>query len=631
MKKYRRILTFAICLIFVLLALASCDWLTELMTKPVFEGDGHTHTYDAWSYDETEHWRTCTECGERKEAGSHSAVIDSEIPATCNKAGLSEGAHCAICDYVITAQETVAATGQHTTVPCGVTAPAFDSPGCLSGLQCTVCHTVTTGEQLLPAFRDTCATYAYQALADKTNGAGMQAFYTRLYNACVEFHNTETMNASKKDSAWIAFQVNFSECGISGDDAFLVLESLQADCPLFYWIDTRSSHNGSSLSVCTLADYANGRDRAAYNQIIYDGIVAFGNPDGSVYERVFFLHDKIVDDMTYAYKSDGTTPETDLWAHSILGYFTKSRGVCETYSETCSMILNYWGIENMIVTGEAGGVNHAWNLIQMDNGEWYWFDLTWDDQPTTPIGRIYDYFCKTDNAFAGRTISTKLFAIPARGNTAFTGDIPAVGTEIHTNTPLSNLTFTVVGYEEAELTAAEGTGSVTIPTQITYRGHTYSVVSVGNVTNNKLTPVFADGITSVNLPATVRIIHGNAMSCYSLTHVAISDENPYLFVDNGNAIYQKDPCTLLAYLSFIKQETLTLHAGTVSIATFAILNDYVKTIVLPASLKTIEANAIYSCSALVKLVYNGTTAMWQTVQKEDTLPDISIECSNGTI
>jgi transglutaminase/protease-like cytokinesis protein 3 len=103
--------------------------------------------------------------------------------------------------------------------------------------------------------------------------------------------------------------------------------------------------------------------------------------------------------MEYAYEADGSTPENDAWAHNILGVFEKKTGVCEAYSKTFQLLLNYCGVDNIYVTGYATEP-HAWNLAKMDDGSWYWFDLTWDDKSDTNSNTLdwawgiwYNYFC----------------------------------------------------------------------------------------------------------------------------------------------------------------------------------------------------------------------------------------------
>ncbi|MBR4962044.1 MAG: hypothetical protein IKY52_14200 [Clostridia bacterium] len=43
---------------------------------------GHTHTYSGWDCNVTEHWRTCTDCGEITDAGTHT-VVDGYLCSTC--------------------------------------------------------------------------------------------------------------------------------------------------------------------------------------------------------------------------------------------------------------------------------------------------------------------------------------------------------------------------------------------------------------------------------------------------------------------------------------------------------------------------------------------------------------------
>lgn len=58
---------------------------------------------------------TCLRCGKEKEEDipmiEHVIVEDKEIPATCEKDGLSEGTHCSVCGKVLVTQEVIKATG----------------------------------------------------------------------------------------------------------------------------------------------------------------------------------------------------------------------------------------------------------------------------------------------------------------------------------------------------------------------------------------------------------------------------------------------------------------------------------------------------------------------------------------
>ena len=69
--------------------------------------------------------------------------------------------------------------------------------------------------------------------------------------------------------------------------------------------------------------------------------------------------------------------------HSAYGILLEGYGVCESYAKTMSRLLDAVGIPNFYVVGTAGtGDNvggHAWNYVQMPNGQWYLLDSTWND------------------------------------------------------------------------------------------------------------------------------------------------------------------------------------------------------------------------------------------------------------
>jgi len=46
-------------------------------------GVGHIHTHSGWECNVTEHWRTCTDCGEITDAGAHT-LVDGYLCSTCS-------------------------------------------------------------------------------------------------------------------------------------------------------------------------------------------------------------------------------------------------------------------------------------------------------------------------------------------------------------------------------------------------------------------------------------------------------------------------------------------------------------------------------------------------------------------
>ncbi len=108
-------------------------------TVTVTVNDGHTWG-EGWSHDTTHHWRECSVCGEKGDVAAHAggtatcstkAVCETcgaeygdanpsnhehtetlaAKAATCTEDGLTEGSKCTDCGTVLTAQQTVPATG----------------------------------------------------------------------------------------------------------------------------------------------------------------------------------------------------------------------------------------------------------------------------------------------------------------------------------------------------------------------------------------------------------------------------------------------------------------------------------------------------------------------------------------
>ncbi len=88
---------------------------------------------------------TCAVCGAMKNetipATGHTVVTDAAVTATCTETGLTEGAHCSVCNTVLTAQTTIPATGHNWEV----TDVTYAAKG-VNGSKTTTCATCGTTE-----------------------------------------------------------------------------------------------------------------------------------------------------------------------------------------------------------------------------------------------------------------------------------------------------------------------------------------------------------------------------------------------------------------------------------------------------------------------------------------------------
>ena len=72
---------------------------------------------EATCIEEGEKTYTCNRCNKNKTENiskiPHSIVIDPEEPATCTKAGKTEGSHCSVCGEIVIPQKIIQTTGEH--------------------------------------------------------------------------------------------------------------------------------------------------------------------------------------------------------------------------------------------------------------------------------------------------------------------------------------------------------------------------------------------------------------------------------------------------------------------------------------------------------------------------------------
>ena len=319
------------------------------------------------------------------------------------------------------------------------------------------------------------------------NGSNLQKLYKRIDDAAKAFHTNYTRNVTDN----VVSEISFSDLGINEMQAVAVWSTYKNDNPLYYWISNSISYSSVSLYLLTDSEYAKGADRATYNSLIYDAVeeyLSIVEGESSAYAIAFGLHDAIVNATDYEFMPDGVTPSESVWAHNVLGVFRNGSGVCESYSEVFALLLNYCDVENIIVTGLGNGGGHQWNMVKLDDGGWYWYDLTWDDQPGWKTGILHTNFAVNDTqdntvnignwTISGAAFMSEhvinlptdtgfdfLYALPARASGKFETD----DTQIYDKFTKNGKTYQVIGYDKVY--CASGAGST-----VTYNGREYTVV-----------------------------------------------------------------------------------------------------------------------------------------------------------
>lgn len=179
-----------------------------------------------------------------------------------------------------------------------------------------------------------------------------------------------------------------------------IFEAVYNDHPDLFWLETAYSGKYRRNGQCVEIDLRFNRTvqnleaaKAAFTQNA-NTIIAGARGLGSAYEKEVFVHDAIIDKVTYDLNA-----EMNQSAYSAL---VNGQTVCAGYARAFQYIMQQLQIPCYYCTGFAGEA-HAWNIIYLQDG-YYNVDTTWDDADR----KTYNYFNKTDNDYAGTHVRQDL-------------------------------------------------------------------------------------------------------------------------------------------------------------------------------------------------------------------------------
>lgn len=113
------------------------------------------------------------------------------------------------------------------------------------------------------------------------------------------------------------------------------------------------------------------------------------------YEQLKSIHDYIIRFTYYDMNA--------RFMDSAIGAMVEPGVVCEGYAKSFKLMCDELGIPCTIVFGNfiaADNTGHVWNYVQMEDGNWYAVDATWDDLDGEGGKELkYQYFLKGSDSF----------------------------------------------------------------------------------------------------------------------------------------------------------------------------------------------------------------------------------------
>ncbi len=243
----------------------------------------------------------------------------------------------------------------------------------------------------------------YQYFSTLEKADGLCAFYQEIFTVACNFHASDKNVTFTEEYCEIA-DMNFSQHGLTSDEAVSVWRTASLEYPEFFWWGNSLLVGDRKLTFLIDPLYAQASEREsaqrAIENMVYDCDTYLDGTTTSM-ERALTIHDYVASITTYAYENDYVTPESEIWAHNIAGGAQYGKRVCETYAKTYDYLCDLFALPCITATGfavqDGESFGHAWNVVNVDGG-WYNVDATWNDLDSRTLSR--EWFGMPSDEFA---------------------------------------------------------------------------------------------------------------------------------------------------------------------------------------------------------------------------------------
>ncbi len=121
-------------------------------------------------------------------------------------------------------------------------------------------------------------------------------------------------------------------------------------------------------------------------------IVDLAGTDRSDWEKLLIAHDELVRRISYDTTLDQSNNQT---ASALIDDYS----LCKGYAQSFKLVCDLMAIDCQVISGQADGIEHAWNLVKLED-EYYHIDVTHDDPvpdrgPTGPVD--HRHFLRSDD------------------------------------------------------------------------------------------------------------------------------------------------------------------------------------------------------------------------------------------
>ncbi|MCD7905864.1 MAG: chitobiase/beta-hexosaminidase C-terminal domain-containing protein [Clostridiales bacterium] len=261
--------------------------------------------------------------------------------------------------------------------------------------------------------------YSYRALLSDDEKAVYDAIYGKIDYADITYGTIDYIDGPSVDTYMDIVEATLSDIGITIDGEDAAWEAAENigmafvfDNPEYTWMSEVAY--GVTVTKTIIGDYvtyeisgldfrflaASDSETVKSDMSVFDewknNVISNASKYTVYYDSLKYAHDALCKQTSYNYNSLNYDFNSEIcrYAHCPLGITAlTNQVVCEGYAKAYKLICDELDIPCLLLTSD----DHMWNIVKMEDGEWYGVDVTWDDSDDSAIN--YDYFLKGEGVF----------------------------------------------------------------------------------------------------------------------------------------------------------------------------------------------------------------------------------------
>ena len=204
----------------------------------------------------------------------------------------------------------------------------------------------------------------------------------------------DSLNSSQKllydrlEDAVGSFRSTVKVSNLTLEETWEVYYAFSSDFPEFYWFD-------ESYSIYYYPDTGLPSDIKANGHLDSKKLLKGQDEIFEVFDKIDITGNTVAERLQRAqqYLAFNTVyDKTFENCGDLYGALVNGRAKCDGYASAFQFLCKMMDVPCVVFTGDVVSEGrHAWNAVQLDDGNWYFVDVTWDD-PRCPDMVEYDYF-----------------------------------------------------------------------------------------------------------------------------------------------------------------------------------------------------------------------------------------------